>query len=44
MHKKVPLAMPFFTIACSILRDVPKTGIWGTFVESEITQSVYEIM
>ena len=45
MQKKVPHRRArFFTIACSIFRDFPKTGVLGTFVKSGITQSVDKIL
>ena len=42
--KSTPRRARFFTIACSIFRDFPKTGVLGTFVKSEITQSVDKIL
>ena len=41
--KSIPRRARFFTIACSIFRDFPKTGVLGTFVKTEITQSVDKI-
>ena len=42
--KSTPRRARFFTIAGSIFSDFPKTGVLGTFVKSEITQSVDKIL